>query len=118
MKGFTLYEHYRRVERQANEAGFAFAKVKIIVHDIDDSIALIPINDKLPIYHREAELFRGDLDQVEAFLDGIRFVRRYYEMLKLVDDKRIARKEQDYRNKELMRKLKEAGKAEVDAKDA
>jgi hypothetical protein len=64
--------------------------------------------DALPIYNREAELFVGTLEGLETWLHGVRWAREYDMMLKLTDEKKRARKEQDERNRILLKTLKDS----------
>jgi hypothetical protein len=64
--------------------------------------------DALPIYSRDAELFVGTLEGLETWLHGVRWAREYDMMLKLSDEKKRARKEQDERNRILLKTLKDS----------
>jgi hypothetical protein len=65
-------------------------------------------SDALPIYNREAELYVGTLEGLETWLHGVRWAREYDMMLKLSDEKKRARKEQDERNRILLKTLKDS----------
>jgi hypothetical protein len=60
----------------------------------------------LPIYARDAELFVGNLDELGKWLQGIQWMHDYYVMLKLVDEKKVQKKEDDVRHEQLVRKLR------------
>jgi hypothetical protein len=72
-------------------------------------VALVPKDsDALPIYCRDAQLFVGTLESAASWMQGVEWAREYDSMVidKKLDDKR-KRKEQDERNKQLVRILKE-----------
>ena len=70
--------------------------------------ALIPLDaDALPVYSRDVELFVGNLDQIEIWLRGVEWARNYYRLINATTDKVIQRKEQDLRNKNLIKLLKQ-----------
>ena len=53
-----------------------------------DPIALYPKEDRLPVYSRDACLFTGSLNDVENFLDGIQWARKYDNLIGAMSDKR------------------------------
>jgi len=74
-----------------------------------DNVALIPKDqDSLPIYTRDAILFAGSLEGAAYFMQGIMWAREYDRMVvdRNIDAKRI-RKEQDERNRQLLKTLKD-----------
>ena len=77
-----------------------------------DKIALIPIDQELPVYSRNAEIFVGSFDEIENWFCGVLWCSSYYQMLKLVTPEKIARKEQDERNRQLVRSLSSETKNE------
>jgi len=79
-------------------------------HGIEDgdTVALKPKDaDSLPIYSRDAEVFVGSLTDLQYWLRGGEWSRDYDRMMKVTDDKKRARKEQDLRNRQLAKTLKE-----------
>jgi hypothetical protein len=64
-----------------------------------DVIALYPKDSRLPTYSRDACLFTGSLSDVENFLDGIRWARKYDNMIGATSDKR----REQYEAKEVAR---------------
>ena len=75
-----------------------------------DMICLMPKDDEaLPVYARDAELYIGTIEQAEEWIRGVLWARQYDNLLRLSDDKKRARKEQDERNRNLLRKIKAAG---------
>jgi hypothetical protein len=104
--GQLTYQRLKQLEGRANAMGFMFAYGQWRRDGDADVIALKPKDDMLPIYSRDAELCVGDIDRICAFLTGIEFERDYIKMLRVTTDAKIARKEQDVRNKQLADKLK------------
>jgi len=89
------------IEQAATDAGFKLAK-----SSYSGGVSLIPLGDNFPVYSRNADLFCGNLRDIQLFLEGIKWAKQYYGMLKLVDDKKIAKREQIVRNRELINLLK------------
>ena len=77
------------------------------ISDFGDVVALKPKADCLPIYSRDAELFVGTIEQLERWLQGFHVARKYDSLL--LGNKHDAlrqRKEQDFRNKQLIKQIK------------
>lgn len=76
----------------------------------DRGIDLVAVKPKdaesLPIYTRDAELFCGTLEDLRSWLTGVEWARSYDMMLRLSNEKRRAKKEQDLRNEQLIKRLK------------
>ena len=114
--GYHTILQMRRAEAKASELGFMFAYPKHGWHGSDgrEFIALKPKDaDSLPIYARDAQMFSGTLDDIENFMVGIEWARNYDIMLKVSDEKQRGRKEQDVRNKTLLRILKDGKNEEI-----
>ena len=109
MAGWNTIEQIRRLEEEIDKLGFKFAKSKHSEWtDNHGALSLKPKDpDALPIYTRDAELFIGTVERLEDWLAGVRWARDYDRMLKLSDDKKRARKEQDERNRILLKTLKD-----------
>ena len=114
MSGWNTVERVRRLEQQVDALGFKFAKSKHSDWSDDHgALSLKPKDlDALPIYSRDAELYVGSLEGLEAWLHGVRWAREYDMMLKLGDDKKRSAAEQKERNRQLMRTLKEGKRVE------
>lgn len=107
MSGWNQIQQVRKVEERADKLGLKFAP-----HRVDDrygeNVALIPKDsDALPIYTRDADLFVGTLEGAAYWMQGVEWAREYDRMVidRKMDAKR-ARKEQDERNRQLMKKIK------------
>jgi len=110
MAGWNTIERIRRIEEAVDKLGFKFSKSK---HsdwtDDHGALSLVPKDsDSLPIYSRDAELFVGSLERLEDWLSGVRWAREYDMMLKLSDEKKRKRKEQDERNRILLKTIKDS----------
>lgn len=110
MSGWNTIQRIRRIEQQVDELGFKFNKAKHTDWSEDHgALSLVPKDqDALPIYSRDAELFVGSLERLEDWLAGVKWARDYDTMLRVSDDSKRDRKEQDVRNKSLLTKIKEA----------
>jgi elongation factor P--beta-lysine ligase len=60
----------------------------------------------LPVYARDAQVFVGTIEQLEVWLRGVEWARQYDMLLRVSDDKKRKRKEQDERNRQLVQRLK------------
>ena len=110
MSGWNTIQRIRRIEEQISRLGFKFSKSK---HgdftDLHGALSLVPRDaDALPIYTRDAELFVGSIERLEDWLAGVHWAREYDRMLKLSDEKKRARKEQDERNRILLKTIKDS----------
>jgi hypothetical protein len=108
MIGWQTIERIRRVEKEIDQLGFKFDKAKNSDWSSDQhTLAIIPKdNDSLPIYTRDAQIFVGNIEGLEDWLAGVRWAREYDMMLRLSDDEKRKRKEQDERNRQLVRLIK------------
>jgi len=107
MSGYHTILRMRRLEEDVAKLGFMFAYPKHRYGDEQDMVALKPLDsDTVPIYSRDAEIFCGTLEQLEVWLRGVQWARDYDMLLKVSDEKRRARKEQDARNRLLIQRLK------------
>jgi hypothetical protein len=62
----------------------------------------------LPVYTRDAQLFAGSLEDADHFMQGIMWAREYDRLVvdRNIDAKRV-RKEQDERNRQVLKTLKD-----------
>ena len=75
--------------------------------DYGDVVSIFPKDrDALPVYSRDAQLFTGTIEDLKIWVNGIEWARSYDRMTigKKIDAIR-ARKEQDWRNENLVREL-------------
>ncbi len=108
MSGWNQIQQVRKLEERADKLGLKFTAYK---HDdmYGESVALVPKDkDVLPIYARDAVMFAGSLEGAAYWMQGVMWAREYDRMA--VDrnlDKKRERKEQDERNKQMVKILKE-----------
>ena len=110
MSGWNQVQRVRRLEEQVDKLGFKFAKPR---HgdwvEENQRLSLVPKDhNSLPIYSRDAELYSGSLEDIDVWLAGVQWAREYDMLLRLSDSKKRARKEQDERNRILMKTLKDS----------
>ena len=108
MSGWNTIQTIRKLEERADLLGLKFTSYK---HDdmYGENVALVPKDrDALPIYSRDAILFAGSLEHADRFMQGVLWAREYDRLAvdRKMDAKR-ARKEQDERNRQLMKMLKD-----------
>ena len=107
MSGYNLIRKVKYLEEECHKLGFQLSHAQHFHQEFGDVVALKPRDDCLPVYSRDAELFIGTLEALEHWLQGLHFARKYDSMLlgKNYDAQR-QRKEQDYRNRQLLNKIK------------
>ena len=108
MSGWNTIQTIRKLEERADKLGLKFAAYK---HDdrYGENVALVPKDtDALPIYSRDAEMFVGSIADADCWMRGVLWAREYDRMT--IDrnlDKKRERKEQDERNQQLAKTLKD-----------
>lgn len=114
MAGYRTVLQIQRLQQEIEELGFRWGHSKHGTYrDYGDVVALMPKDDEsLPIYNRDAEIFCGTMDDLERWLQGVKWARDYDRMLGLSTANRRQRKEQDWRNRNLLSKIAQAGKDE------
>jgi len=90
MSGYQTILRIRRIEEAVTKLGFMLSNSK---HGWDNSnpdmIALKPRDDDaVPIYSRDAEIFRGTLEELEVWLRGVEWAREYDDHLRISDAKK------------------------------
>ena len=116
MSGYNLIRKIKILEEECSKLGFQLCQSKHYVNEFGDVVAVKPKDiESLPPYSRDAELFIGTLNDLERWLQGIEWARKYDRMLfgPKHDEKRV-RKEQDFRNDVLVKTIK--GEKNVDVK--
>jgi hypothetical protein len=110
MSGYEAILKIRRLEQECDELGFMLCRSKYGHGRLDglDVLALKPKDEaSLPVYSRDAEVFLGTIAELELWLRGIHWSRQYDRMVfGTKHDKTRERKEQDERNRQLMKVLK------------
>lgn len=109
MSGYNNILKVRRFEERVHAMGLRIGYPRYRNHAPDgDMLNLMPRDHEWPGYNRDAEMFIGTIDSATAWLDGLEFARNYDDMMKVGSRARRERKEQDYRNRELLQVLKTA----------
>jgi hypothetical protein len=108
MAGYNAVLELRRLEKAVEELGFMLSSPRSgSWGDAGDKVSLKPKDaNSVPIYARDAEVFTGTLEQLQVWVRGVVWAREYDSMLKLSDEKKRSRKEQDERNRQLMATIK------------
>lgn len=108
MSGWNQIQQVRKLEERADKLGLKFTAYR---HDdrYGENVALVPKDsDALPIYSRDAEMFVGSLEGAAYWMQGVMWAREYDRMNTDRNlDKKRERKEQDERNKQMIKTLKE-----------
>ena len=110
MSGYNTIRMIHHLEKECDELGFKIASPKHghYLHEYGDVISVVPKDsNSLPVYSRDAELFVGTLEDLRIWLRGVEWARSYDMMLRLSDDKKRKRKEQDELNRQLVKRLKD-----------
>ena len=108
--GYNTILKLRRIEEECAKMGFRITTPPY--SSSDDRLSIVPANDALPLYARDAILFTGNLDELSEWLSGAQWMHDYYTMLKLISEAKIKKKEDDIRCDNIIRKLK-ANKVEI-----
>ena len=112
MSGYNNILKVRRFEERVHNFGFRIGYPRYRNREADgDMLCLMPRDHEWPIFSRDAEMFVGTVDSATAWLDGLEFARNYDDMIKVGSRAKRERKEQDHRNKELLKAIEEAGEA-------
>lgn len=101
MSGYSLILKIQSLEKQIHELGFRWGYDK---HgrwggpsdDFGDKVAIFPRDDKLPPYSRDAMVFCGTIEQLQTWINGIKWARDYDMHLKVSDEKKREKGEQKY----------------------
>lgn len=110
MTDWNTIERIRTAESAAARLGFKMAKSRYsgsgLTH-YHSSLCLIPLDeDSVPVYSRDAEVFVGTLEELEVWIAGVEWARRYDCMMKLSSEKKREKAEQNFRNQKLLNTLK------------
>jgi len=109
MAGYQAVLALRVLEHEVDKLGFMLCAPKSGWggDDFNNLVAIKPKDDDaLPIYARDAEIFRGTLEELRVWVKGVHWAREYDRMLKVSDDKSRAKKEDHERGRQLIAKLK------------
>lgn len=104
MSGYNTVLKIRSLEEQLAKLGLMMCNASHYYRDYGDVVAVKPMDsDSLPIYSRDAELFVGTLTDLERWVEGVEWARKYDSLLfgRKHNFNRES-KEQKYRNEQLM----------------
>jgi len=109
MTGYRHIVQLEQLKAKCDELGFrmGYSQHGYYNKEYGDIVALFPKDqDALPVYNRDAQLFTGTIEELKVWISGIEWARNYDRMTigKAIDARR-ARKEQDWRNQNLVRIL-------------
>jgi hypothetical protein len=108
MSGYNDIIRMQRLIEEVDSLGLMMAHSRYGNGPFGDFVGLKPKDEtSLPIYARDAELFSGTLEELNVWLRGVKWARDYDRMLKVSDDKKRERKEQDERNRILVNILRD-----------
>jgi len=116
MSGYHTILRCEKIKERADKLGFmlCYPKAGWGGSRGDDYVAIRPKDkEALPIYSRDAELFCGTIGDLESFFAGLEWARQYDEMLRVSTKAKRERKEQDERNRQLIRLLRDEKVPEV-----
>ena len=99
------YKKLRDLEAMAEHNGL---KLKVGSRDYSSGnvLSLVTHEEHLPIYTRDITLASGTAEELHTFLRGWHEAREYLFILGATSKKAIARKEQNYRNRDLTNMIK------------
>jgi len=108
MSGYNLIRKIRFLEEECHTLGFQICGAEDYIHrDFGDMLTLKPRDDCLPVYSRDAAVFIGNIQDLERWLQGFHVARKYDSiLLGNKHDAQRDRKEQDYRNRQLLNQIK------------
>jgi hypothetical protein len=109
MSGYNLILKVKRLEDTLHRLGMRWGQHQSGWHGVEqeDMLSVYPRDEELPVYARDACLFTGTLNQLETWIIGIEWARSYDMVTRVSDEKKRARREQDRRNENLVRRLKD-----------
>jgi hypothetical protein len=107
--GWQLLRSFRDIEERANNIGLRFAPSKYNGMEFD-TIALIPFDEHLPIYNREAEVFSGSLHDIDKWLRGVEWSRNYDNLMMSKNDEKRKTAENKYQQRELLKIIRDGEK--------
>lgn len=109
MSGWSTVRMVHALEKECDELGLKIVNSRngIYYNTHGDIVSVVPKDsNSLPVYSRDAELFTGTLEELRVWLRGVEWSRQYDTLLRISDDKKRKRKEQDELNSQLVKRLK------------
>jgi hypothetical protein len=108
MSGYNLVRKIKFLEEECDRLGFMMCHARHYHQEFGDVVALKPKDaDSVPVYSRDAEVFIGTLKELESWIQGLHFARKYDSMIfGTKHDARRVKKEDEFRHGQLLKKLK------------
>lgn len=109
MAGYQAVLALRSLEAEVDKLGFMLCDPKSGwgSDDFNNLVGIMPKDDHaLPIFARDAVIFKGTLEELRVWVKGVQWAREYDMMLKLSDERKRTKKEDDERSRQLIAKLK------------
>ncbi len=101
MSGYSLILKIQSLETQIHDLGFRWGYDKHgrwgDGNDFGDKVAIFPRDEELPAYARDAMLFCGTINELQTWINGIKWARDYDMLLKVSDEKKREKGEVKYR---------------------
>jgi hypothetical protein len=88
-------EKLERLRGRLKKLGYVMCQSKYSTSG-DYLIGVYPLDDKLPLYSRDAELFTGTTESIESWIRGIEHRNDYLTMLKATSEDKIQILEEKY----------------------
>lgn len=85
-----------RVVEGLEKLGFRLVPTKYGYSHGRSAIGVVPLEDKNPIYSRDAEVFSGSLEEINIWMRGFQCQKDYLLILKATTEKRIQALEEKY----------------------
>ena len=85
---------YKRVEEQITNLGFKLYPSKWT--SCNGEIGVFPLEDKNPLYSRDAEIYTGTIEQIACWIRGVQQQKDYLTMLKATSEEKIKTLEEKY----------------------
>ena len=117
MAGYNLILKIREIETRLANLGMMMCYSKHSSYGGTDVVSIKPKDlDSLPVYARDAEFYTGTIEQLEEWVHGVEWARRYDAMVfGQKHNGNRERKEQDHRNAALLITIKNSQKEEAPA---
>ena len=109
MTGYSYILKIQSLETQIHELGFRWGYDK---HgrwggpgdDFGDKVAIFPRDEELPAYSRDAMLFCGTINELQSWINGIKWARDYDMLLKVSNNTK--REKGETKHREYLAKIK------------
>ena len=106
MAGYKTINLIKDLEKELHELGMRWGYSRYENSGFGELVGIFPRDDQLPQYSRDAEIFSGTIQEVRTWIQGIVWARKYDDMMRVSDNKKRMRREQDLRNQQLVNILK------------